>query len=162
MSAIINKAAPDFELPATSNIKVRLSNLKGKNVVLFFYPKDNTPGCTLESQDFRDNDKKFAALNTVIFGISRDDLKSHEKFKNTQSLPFELISDSEETLCDLYDVMKDKNMYGKKVRGIERSTFLIDKNGILRQEWRKVNVEGHVAEVLQAIKELSASYSTSH
>lgn len=150
----LNKPVPDFELPATSNTKIRLSNLKGKNVILYFYPKDDTPGCTRESQDFRDNDKKFAALNTVIIGISRDTLKSHEKFKATQSLPFELIADSEETLCDLFGVMKEKNMYGKKVRGVERSTFLIDKNGVLRHEWRKVNVDGHVAEVLQTIQDM--------
>src|SRR5262245_31688394 len=151
----LNKPAPDFDLPATSNKKIRLANFKGKNIVLYFYPKDSTPGCTAEGEDFRDNDKKFGALNTVIIGVSRDSLKSHEKFKSLHSLPFDLISDPDETICDLYDVMKEKNMYGKTVRGIERSTFLIDKNGVLRREWRKVKVENHVAEVLQAIKELS-------
>jgi peroxiredoxin Q/BCP len=150
----LNAPVPDFELPATDNKKIRLSALQGKNIVLYFYPKDDTPGCTRESQDFRDSDKKFAAQNTVIIGVSRDNLKSHEKFKCNHDLPFDLISDSEETLCDLFDVIREKNMYGKKVRGIERSTFLIDKNGILRREWRKVKVEEHVEEVLKAIREL--------
>lgn len=153
-TAILNQPAPDFTLTATNNQTVKLSELKGKNVILYFYPKDCTSGCTLEGQNFRDNYKKFTALNTVIFGISRDTLKLHEKFKAEQNFPFELISDAEEKACQIYDVIKDKIMYGKKVRGIERSTFLIDKAGILRREWRKVKVDGHVEDVLKAIGEL--------
>lgn len=153
-TATVNQPAPDFNLTATNNQTIKLSELKGRNVILYFYPKDCTSGCTLEGQNFRDNYKKFTALNAVIFGISRDTLKLHEKFKAEQNFPFELISDAEEKACQLYDVIKDKIMYGKKVRGIERSTFLIDKAGILRHEWRKVKVEGHVEDVLKAIGEL--------
>lgn len=144
----------DFTLPATGDNTVKLSDLKGSNVVLYFYPKDNTPGCTLEGQDFRDNIRKFRARNTVILGVSRDSLKSHEKFKATQKFPFDLLADENEKLCRQFDVIKEKNMYGKKVMGIERSTFLIDDKGILRKEWRKVKVAGHVDEVLAAVKEL--------
>lgn len=150
----IDKAAPDFALQATSDKKIKLSELKGKNVVLYFYPKDCTSGCTQEGQDFRDNHKKFTALNTIILGVSRDTLKLHEKFKAEQKFPFELLADTEEKACQIYDVIKEKNMYGKKVFGIERSTFLIDRQGILRREWRKVKVDGHVKEVLQAVGEL--------
>jgi len=150
----INSPAPDFELPATNDKKIKLSDLKGQNVVLYFYPKDNTPGCTLEGQSFRDHYQKFTELNTVILGISRDDLKLHCKFKKEQNFPFELLADCNETVCELYDVLKDKNMFGKKVRGIERSTFLIDDKGLLRTEWRKVKVEDHTEAVLQAIKAL--------
>lgn len=150
----LNFPAPDFVLSATNNQQIKLSDLKGKNIVLYFYPKDCTPGCTLEGQNFRDHYQKFTKLNTVIFGVSRDTLKLHEKFKLEQSFPFELISDSNGTLCQLYDVIKEKNMYGKKIYGIERSTFLIDEKGILRNEWRKVKVENHYQEVLQAIKQL--------
>lgn len=152
--ATLNKTAPDFELMATGNKKIKLSDLKGKNVVLYFYPKDCTSGCTLEGQNFRDNYKKFTILNTVILGISRDTLKLHEKFKTEENFLFELLSDSSEIACKLYDVIKEKTMYGKKVRGIERSTFLIDTKGILRQEWRKVKVDDHVTEVLKAVKTL--------
>lgn len=154
ISVTLNKPVPNFELPATSNAKIKLSALKGKNVVLYFYPKDCTSGCTREGQDFRDNFKKFTALNTVVFGISRDSLKLHEKFKEKENFPFELISDADEILCKQFEVIKEKNMYGKKVFGIERSTFLIDAKGILRREWRKVKVEGHVAEVLKAVAEI--------
>lgn len=150
----INNPVADFELPATSNTIIKLSALKGKNIVLYFYPKDCTSGCTLEGQDFRDHYPKFNALDTVILGVSRDTIKLHEKFKNEQSFPFELISDADEILCNTFDVIKDKTMYGKKVRGIERSTFLINKQGVLKREWRKVKVENHVQEVLQAVKEL--------
>ena len=143
-----------FDLPATGNKNIKLSDFKGKKVVLYFYPKDSTPGCTLEGQDFRDNIRKFSSRKTVILGVSRDSLKSHEKFKEKQCFPFELISDEDEKLCKLFDVIKQKNMYGKKVRGIERSTFLIDDKGILRAEWRKVKVDGHVDEVLDAVKNL--------
>ncbi len=151
----INHPVPDFVLPATGDQHIKLSDCRGKNVVLYFYPKDCTPGCTLESQDFRDHHKTFLKFDTLILGISRDTLKLHEKFKTEQQLPFALLSDNEETLCNLFDVIKDKNMYGKKVRGIERSTFLIDKKGVLRHEWRKVKVEGHVTEVLEKVKTLS-------
>lgn len=153
--AELNHPVPNFTLPTTSNETVTLSALKGKNVVLYFYPKDCTSGCTLEGQNFRDNHQKFAALNTVILGVSRDNLKLHEKFKSEQSFPFELISDSEEVICKMFDVIKEKTMYGKKVRGIERSTFLIDKHGVLRHEWRKVSVEGHVEEVLVVLQDLT-------
>ena len=152
--ANINKKVPAFKLPATGEQTIRLSELKGNNIVLYFYPKDSTPGCTLEGQDFRDSYRKFRARNTIILGVSRDNIKSHEKFKAAQKFPFELIADEDETLCDIFDVVKMKNMYGKKVRGIERSTFLIDSSGILRKEWRKVKIDGHVEEVLEAVKNL--------
>lgn len=150
----VGNKVPQFKLPATGDQTIKLSDFKGKNVVLYFYPKDSTPGCTLEGQAFRDNIRKFRARNTVVLGVSRDSLKSHENFKTKQKFPFELISDSDEELCDLFDVIKDKNMYGKKVRGIERSTFLINEKGILAKEWRKVKVDEHVNEVLEAIKNL--------
>lgn len=150
----LDKKVPDFELPATGDKAVKLSEFKGKNVVLYFYPKDSTPGCTREGQDFRDNYGKFKRRNTVVLGVSRDSLKSHENFKTKQEFPFDLLSDKEETLCGLFDVIKEKNMYGKKVMGIERSTFLIDAEGVLRREWRKVKVDGHVEEVLEAVKDL--------
>jgi peroxiredoxin Q/BCP len=152
--ALLNSPAPDFTLPATSGQNIQLGNFRGKNVIIYFYPKDCTSGCTLEGQNFRDHYAQFNKLNTVIFGVSRDTVKLHEKFKSEQQFPFELISDTDEKLCKLYDVIKDKNMYGKKVKGIERSTFLIDKKGVLRKEWRKVKVDNHVQEVLQAVKEL--------
>jgi len=149
------KKVPNFELPATSDQTINLSALKGKNIVLYFYPKDSTPGCTLEGQDFRDRHQKFFNANTVILGVSRDSIKSHENFKAKQEFPFELLSDPDEELCTLFDVIKMKNMYGKQVRGIERSTFLIDAKGVLRQEWRKLKVDGHAEEVLVAAKELN-------
>ncbi|KFI21896.1 peroxiredoxin [Nitrosococcus oceani] len=150
----IGKTVPDFELPATSGQTVKLSQLQGQNVVLYFYPKDDTPGCTREGQDFRDLHPEFKRLNTVIFGISRDTLTSHETFKAQQRFPFELLSDKDETVCRLFEVIKPKKMFGKDVKGIERSTFLIDQEGILRREWRKVKVEDHAAEVLAATKVL--------
>lgn len=155
MAAIsVGKKVPDFELPATGNSVCRLSRLKGKNVVLYFYPKDSTPGCTVEGQNFRDLKTEFDKLNAVILGVSRDSLKSHEKFKQAQCFSFELLSDADDVLCRQFDVVKEKNMYGKKVQGIERSTFLIDTKGVLRREWRKVKVEAHAAEVLAAVREL--------
>ncbi len=152
---VLNKPAPDFSLSATGAKIINLSDFKGKNVVLYFYPKDCTSGCTQEGKDFSENYKKFASLNTVVLGVSRDSLKLHEKFKSEQQFPFELLSDADETLCQLYGVLKEKMMYGKKTRGIERSTFLIDKKGILRGEWRKVQVPGHVEAVLQAVGTLN-------
>lgn len=153
----LGKKAPDFRLPATGGGEVRLADLKGSNVVLYFYPKDSTPGCTLEGQDFRDRHTKFKRLNTVILGVSRDSLAAHEKFKEKQGFPFELLSDADEKVCRLFDVIKEKNMYGRKVMGIERSTFLIDATGVLRAEWRKVKVPGHADEVLAAVKALGKS-----
>ncbi|HEC19403.1 MAG TPA: peroxiredoxin [Gammaproteobacteria bacterium] len=150
----IGKKVPDFEAPATGGQTIKLSDLKGKKVVLYFYPRDNTPGCTTEGQDFRDNYNKFKRAKTVVLGVSRDSIKSHENFKAKHEFPFELISDKDETLCRLFDVIKEKTLYGKKHMGIERSTFLIDEKGVLRQEWRKVKVPGHVEEVLAAAKAL--------
>lgn len=153
---IIGQSVADFEMASTSGQTFRLSDFKDKaNVVLYFYPKDSTPGCTTEGQDFRDAYAQFQAADTAIFGISRDSLKSHENFKAKQSFPFELLSDKDEAICNLFDVIKLKNMYGKQVRGIERSTFLIDKQGILRHEWRKVTVKGHAEAVLAAAQSLS-------
>ena len=156
-SVSIGKAVPNFSLPATGDKTISLKEFKGQNVVLYFYPKDSTPGCTTEGQDFRDNHAKFKRQNTIILGVSRDSIKSHENFRSKQNFPFDLLSDAEESLCQLFDVIKMKNMYGKKVRGIERSTFLIDDKGKLRQEWRKVKVAGHVDEVLAAVKALNKS-----
>jgi len=153
-SVVLDQPVADFTAAATSDIEVSLSALKGSNVVIYFYPKDSTPGCTTEGQDFRKLHEEFKALDTVIFGVSRDKIRSHENFKAKQEFPFELITDPEETLCQLFDVIKEKNMYGKKHMGIERSTFLIDKVGVLRQEWRKVKVKGHVEEVFEAVKAL--------
>jgi len=152
--ASIGKPIPTFELPATGEQNIKLSALKGHTIVLYFYPKDSTPGCTREGQDFKDQYSKFKRAGAVIFGISRDNINSHEKFKEKQAFPFDLISDQEETLCNIFDVIKLKNMYGKKVRGIERSTFIIDQKGKLVQEWRKVKVDGHIDEVLAAVKTL--------
>ncbi|MEL7448183.1 MAG: peroxiredoxin [Pseudomonadota bacterium] len=149
----LGRKVPDFSLPATSDKTFRLKDFKGDVVVLYFYPKDSTPGCTTEGQDFRDNHAKFRRQKARVFGISRDSLKSHENFKAKQEFPFELLSDAEEKACALFDVIKEKNMYGRKVLGIERSTFIIDRNGKLFREWRKVKVKGHVDEVLAAVKE---------
>ena len=155
MAAVkLNKKVPAFDLPATGDNNIKLSALKGKKIIIYFYPKDSTPGCTTEGQDFRDNHNKFKRAGAVVLGVSRDSIKSHENFKSKQEFPFDLISDKEETLCNLFDVIKEKNMYGKKVFGIERSTFLLDEKGVLRQEWRKVKVAGHVDEVLAATKAL--------
>lgn len=150
----LGKAAPAFNLPATGEQKIRLSQLKGQNVVLYFYPRDATPGCTTESQNFRDASKKFAKANTIILGISQDPMKSHEKFHEKQALNFDLLSDESGEICKKYGVIKLKKMYGKEFEGIERSTFLIDEKGVLQQEWRKVKVPGHVDEVLAAAKAL--------
>ena len=149
----INKKVSSFKLPGTSGLQFNLSNFKGRYLVIYFYPKDATPGCTTQGVDFRDAYKKFQALDADIFGISRDTLKSHESFKAKFTFPFELLSDEEEKACELFGVIKMKNMYGKQVRGIERSTFIIDPNGKLIQAWRGVKVEGHIKEVLQFIKQ---------
>lgn len=150
----LGKPVADFELPATGGKTIQLSALKGKHVVLYFYPRDNTPGCTREGQDFRDHHEEFSRFDTVILGVSRDSLDSHEKFKEAQGFQFDLLTDEDEHLCKLFDVIKLKNMYGKEVMGVERSTFLIDKKGVLQREWRKVKVEGHVEEVLEALSAL--------
>lgn len=153
MTLDLGKKVPNFSF-ASTNGEHELEDFLGKQLVLYFYPKDNTPGCTCEGQDFRDNYSEFTNLNTVIFGISRDSIKSHTKFKQAQNFPFDLICDENESLCQLFEVIKEKNMYGKKVLGIERSTFLIDASGKLLHEWRKVKVDGHVKEVLERIKQL--------
>lgn len=152
--ATINKKVPAFKLDATDNLTFKLSDYKGKLIVLYFYPRDNTPGCTSQGLDFTAKHDEFIELNTEIFGISRDTVASHQKFKEKQGYTFPLLSDKDEVACGIFNVMKDKNMYGKKVRGIERSTFLIDETGKLIHEWRKVKVEGHVAEVLEYIDAL--------
>ncbi|AUH71514.1 peroxiredoxin [Legionella sainthelensi] len=146
------ESVPNFTFTATSGLSGQLNDYLGQYVVLYFYPKDATPGCTTEGQNFSDAYPQFQALNTQIFGISRDSLKSHENFKVKQCFPFELISDPDEHLCQLFDVIKMKSMYGKQVRGIERSTFIIDPQGKLLKEWRKVKVNGHVDEVLDTLK----------
>jgi peroxiredoxin Q/BCP len=149
---MLNKPVPDFELPATSGKTFKLSNYQGKTLVIYFYPKDNTPGCTTQGMQFRDNYAAFQAANAEIVGVSRDSLKSHENFKAKFNFPFELLADTEELACDIFGVMKMKNMYGKQVRGVERSTFIIDNNGVLVREWRGVKVDGHAQEVLEFIK----------
>ncbi|MGA8009752.1 MAG: peroxiredoxin [Thiomonas sp.] len=154
MALVLNKVVPDFEAAATSGVQFSPKNYLGKKIVLYFYPKDMTPGCTTESMHFRDNFAAFEAANAVIFGISRDNLLSHEKFKEHLELPFDLIADTEEKLCHMFGVVKNKIMYGKKVKGIERSTFVINADGVLRQEWRGVKVAGHVDEVLDVIQTL--------
>jgi peroxiredoxin Q/BCP len=151
----IGKKVKNFKLPATGDKSISLADFKGQNLVVYFYPKDSTPGCTTEGQEFRDAKAKFSRQNTVILGVSRDSIKSHENFKTKQKFNFDLLSDADETLCREFDVIKLKNMYGKQVMGVERSTFLIDSKGILRQEWRKVKVKDHVAEVLAAVKTLN-------
>ncbi len=151
----IGTAAPDLELAITGNRKIRLSDYRGKSVVLYFFPKANTPGCTLEGRDFAAAADRFRRRGCTILGVSRDSLKAQENFKAKQGFPFDLVADTEEQLCSAFDVIKMKNMYGKQVRGIERSTFLFDAEGTLRQEWRKVKVEGHVAEVLEAVAALA-------
>lgn len=150
----LNKKAPDFKLPATGDKTLSLADFKGKNLVIYFYPKDNTPGCTTEGQDFRDHFKQFQKHNTEILGISRDSVRTHENFRKKHEFPFDLLSDADEEMCKAYDVIKLKKLYGREYMGIERSTFLIDAQGKLKQEWRKVKVKGHVEEVLGAVKAL--------
>ena len=153
MKLKIHSKAPNFKLPNQEGEIIELNSLK-KNTILFFYPKDNTPGCTLEGQDFRDSYPEFQNLNTEIYGISRESIKSHENFKNKQSFPFELISDPDELMCKAFDVMKLKSMYGREYMGIERSTFLVNAEGVIVSEWRKVKVKGHVEEVLEKVKSI--------
>ena len=153
-TAVIGKKVPAFKLPATSAQKLGLADFKDRKLVLFFYPKDDTPGCTTEGQGFRDHYKAFKKAGAEIVGVSRDTIASHENFKAKHQFPFELISDADETLCAIFDVIREKNMYGRKVKGIERSTFLIDGKGVLREEWRKVKVPGHVEAVLEAVNSL--------
>jgi peroxiredoxin Q/BCP len=150
----IGKKVAKFSLPATGDKTLSLDDFKGSNLVIYFYPKDNTPGCTLEGQDFRDRYPQFQKAGTAILGVSRDSVKSHENFKAKQDFPFDLLSDADEELCRQFDVIHEKNMYGRKVMGVVRSTFLIDADGALRQEWRKVRVKGHVDEVLEAARSL--------
>ena len=155
MAVDLDQPVADFQALATSGQQISLAALKGRQVVLYFYPKDSTPGCTTEGQDFRDQYAAFQAASTEVFGISRDGIKSHENFKAKQGFPFELISDKDEAICQLFDVIKLKKLYGKEYLGVDRSTFLIDKNGVLRKAWRGVKVPGHVAEVLAAAEDLN-------
>jgi peroxiredoxin Q/BCP len=153
-AVLVGKAVPAFELAATGEQTVALKNLKGKKVVLYFYPKDSTPGCTIEGQDFSRLLPKFKSEGAEVFGVSRDSMKSHEKFKTNQKYSVDLLSDEDETLCGIFGVVKMKNMYGRQVRGIERSTFVIDQDGKLIKEWRGVKVPGHAEEVLEFVKSL--------
>lgn len=150
-----DKLISDFSLPATGGHTFTRTEARGKHLVIFFYPKDNTPGCTTEAQQFRDLYAQFQQANCEVVGISRDSMKSHENFKEKFSLPFELLSDTDETACNLFGVMKQKNMYGKQVRGIERSTFVFDRDGAQRQEWRALKADGHAQEVLDFITTLN-------
>jgi len=151
----MNRVVKNFKAAATRNKTIELKELRGQNVVIYFYPKDSTPGCTTEGQDFRDLHAKFRRQKTVILGVSRDSIASHEKFRDKQNFPFDLISDPDEVLCKQFDVIHEKSLYGKKFMGIVRSTFLIDASGKLRQEWRKVKVNGHADEVFEAVKALN-------
>lgn len=156
---MLNQPVPNFELPSTGGKVFSLSKTSGKNLVIYFYPKDDTPGCTTEGQQFRDAYTEFVNLDCDIVGISRDSITSHENFKKKMDFPFELLSDTDETACRLFDVIKMKNMYGKQVRGIERSTFVLDTKGTLRREWRGVKVPGHAQEVLEFVKTLPRAES---
>jgi len=152
MAVVVNKSIPEFEANATGGVKVTHQSHLGQVLVLYFYPKDNTPGCTTESMQFRDHYADFGKAGAQVFGVSRDNMKSHDEFKAKLELPFELIADTEEKLCHMFGVVKNKIMYGKKVKGIERSTFLIGPTGVLLQEWRGLKVPGHAEEVLKAVK----------
>jgi len=152
MAVVVNKSIPEFEASATAGVKVTQLSHLGQAVVLFFYPKDNTPGCTTEAMQFRDHYADFVKAGAQVFGVSRDNMKSHDEFKAKLELPYELIADTEEKMCHMFGVVKNKIMYGKKVKGIERSTFLISPTGVLLQEWRGLKVPGHVEEVLKAVK----------
>jgi len=152
---MLNQVVPEFELPSTGGKNFKLSDYRGKTVVLYFYPKDATPGCTTQGQQFRNTYAEFQTANTEIFGISRDSLKSHENFKANFSFPFELLVDKDELACSLFDVMKMKKMYGKQVRGIERSAFVIDAKGVLVKEWRGLKADGHAQQVLDFVRTLN-------
>ena len=154
MTPVLNKNLPDFEAQATGGVKFTPNAFIGQAVVLYFYPKDHTPGCTTEAMQFRDKHKEFVKAGAVVFGVSRDNMASHDKFRQNLELPYQLIADTEEKLCHMFGVVKNKIMYGKKVKGIERSTFLIDASGMLCAEWRGIKVAGHVDEVLKAVKDL--------
>ena len=147
----VGKRIANFKLPATGDKYLTRDDFKGKKLVLYFYPKDHTPGCTRESQDFRDAQARFSKAGAVVVGVSRDSVKTHENFREKQALPFDLISDADEVLCRAFDVIREKSLYGRKYMGVDRSTFLIDEGGVLRAEWRGVRVPGHVEEVLQAL-----------
>ena len=155
MTATLLQTVDNFFAPATSSKDIKLSSLLGYHVVLYFYPKDSTPGCVMEGQDFSAHHEDFKNEKTVIFGVSRDSLASHEKFKAAQSFPFELISDTDEQLCKQFDVLKTKNSYGQQTTGVNRSTFLINKEGVLIEEWRGVSIAGHIKDVLDAVKKLN-------
>jgi len=150
----VGRKAPKFSLPSTAGDRFSLADARGSNLVIYFYPRDNTSGCTREAQDFRELHGAFRKANTVIVGISPDSIESHHKFKTKFKLPFALLSDEDRKSCELFDVIREKSMYGRKFMGVERSTFLIDADGQLRREWRKVKVDGHAAEVLEAAKSL--------
>ena len=155
MTPALNKPLPEFEAVATGGVKFTPQAFVGRTVVLYFYPKDHTPGCTTEAMQFREKHDEFVSAGAVVFGVSRDNLTSHDKFKQNLELPYELIADTEEKLCHMFGVVKNKIMYGKKVKGIERSTFLIGPDGMLREEWRGIKVAGHVDEVLKAVQGLN-------
>ncbi len=155
MAIAIGEVVPEFSAAASAGQTVTLSALRGRPVVLYFYPRDNTPGCTREGEQFRDLHERFAALGAQVFGVSRDSLRSHDRFRAQHGFPFQLIADTDETLCRLFDVIKLKKQYGKEALGVERSTFLIDAEGVLRREWRKVKVDGHAARVLDAVVSLT-------
>lgn len=154
MAIVVNKPLPEFEANATSGVKVSNISHLGTPFILYFYPKDNTPGCTTEAMQFRDKYKDFVKAGAIVFGVSRDNMKSHDEFKAKLELQFELIADTEEKMCHMFGVVKNKIMYGKKVKGIERSTFLIGPDGLVKEEWRGLKVPGHVEEVLKAVKAL--------
>ena len=155
MTIKIGQTMPMCEIPATSNLTFSPKAYQGKKLVLYFYPKDSTPGCTVEAGEFRDHIDAFNQANALVVGVSRDNLRSHENFRQKLGLPFELVADTEEKLCTIFNVIKMKNMYGKQVRGVDRSTFLFDSKGVLQKEWRGIKVTGHVAEVLTAVKAMS-------
>ncbi len=155
MTIRTGQTMPFCEIPATSNLTFSPKAYQGKKLVLYFYPKDSTPGCTVEAGEFRDHIDAFNQANALVVGVSRDNLRSHENFRQKLGLPFELVADTEEKLCTIFNVIKMKNMYGKQVRGVDRSTFLFDSKGVLQKEWRGIKVTGHVAEVLAAAKAMA-------
>jgi len=153
-TSLVGLKVPDFEAASTGNATFKLSSALGRPLVLYFYPKDSTPGCTIEGQQFRDLHAQFAAAGCSVYGVSRDSLKSHENFRSKMAFPFDLLSDPDEKLCAMFGVMKMKNMYGRQVRGIERSTFVIGRDGVVKREWRGVKVPGHAREVLEFVKSI--------